>query len=257
MNQLQAVELAPAGYRILLCHRRRAGLKRPEFHRQYQLEIAKESVGLRASLGYTRCERLYQYDHPNPLGKLMANSRKWIATSLVSVLSGHKPPPLRGKPVPLEANEFDLIEQFCWESEAHLLSTLGSAGRSAAQQLAALIRPLVDHTQVIAGPQYQVLPRTAGSPKTKLMFCLRRKPGATRSEMQKYWLHKHGTLVGSLQPGLKTSGYEQIHASMNPEIEEDIASLLRVGDEESFDGAACLWYENPEELAATFIEPHA
>jgi hypothetical protein len=245
---------APAGYRILLCHRRRADLDRAEFQRRYQVDVVEKGASLKSALGYVRCERLFQYEHPNPLGDLLAKSRSWAANSLFAVLSGEKPPKLAGAPLPREADEFDLVEQFAWESEAHLRSTLGAGGHAAAAELAARASRLVEHTQVIAGPQYQLLPRTVASPSTKLMFCLRHRPADSVSKMQDYWLNDHGRLVVGLQPALKTSGYEQIHASPDPEIQE-LAGRFRVGNREAFDGAACLWYETAQELAATLIEP--
>jgi hypothetical protein len=243
----------PAGYRILLCHRRKADLERAEFQERYRAEVVEKSASLKSALGCVRCERLFQYGHLNPLGHMLAKSRSWAAISLFSALSGKEPPRLTGAVLPRESDEFDLVEQFAWESEAHVRSTLGAGGQTAAAELAARASRLVECTQVIAGPQYQLLHRTVSSPSTKLMFCLRRRPADSPSQMQHYWLHDHGRLVVGLQPALKTSGYEQVHASQDPEIQE-LAGRFRVGDRESFDGAACLWYETPEQLAATLLE---
>jgi hypothetical protein len=245
---------APAGYRILLCHRRKADLDRAEFQERYRAEVVDKSASLKPALGYVRCERLFQYEHPSLLHGLLANSRSGAAISLFSVLSGKEPPRLTGALLSREADEFDLVEQFAWESEAHVRSTLGAGGQAAAAELAARASRLVERTQVIAGPQYQLLPRTVVSPSTKLMFCLRRRPCDSTSEMQRYWLHDHGRLVVGLQPALKTSGYEQVHASLDPEIQE-LAGRFRVGKDELFEGAACLWYESAQKLAATLAEP--
>jgi uncharacterized protein (TIGR02118 family) len=248
------LEIPPAGYRLLLCQRRPQGVTRSAFQQGAAALLDDAALRLRSALGFTRLERIDQVTHPNLLGHTMAKTRTWIPVALAALWTGKKPP-RPGNVVPEESREFDVIQEFSWDSEEHLLSTLGSAnGKRAAEELAGLARPLVDHTSVIAGPQYPVLPREAGHPATKVMFCLRRRRGMDRGAMQTYWREQHGALVRSLQPKLKTRGYEQVHAATSTRVEE-LAALLRVGSRKPFDGAAALWYDTPQALLATFAQP--
>ncbi len=79
----------------------------------------------------------------------------------------------------------------------------------------------------------------------KLVFCLRRLPGLSHQEFQRYWLEEHGPLVRKHQEALNIKRYVQVHTDLGPTTEW--LGKIR-GAPEPFDGVAELWYESREVL---------
>src|SRR5689334_13548622 len=249
---LPDLDMEPTGYRIQLCHRRRPGITRKEVQTFWQRVRAKTALALKPDLGFSRYTFIAQVAHPSLLGEVMAGSRKFLPVAIVNLLLGNAVPPLEGSPIPLEAEEFDVVDEFHYDS-LEQLATVGLRGLSAAQKLAELTGNAVERTVAVIGPQYQVLP-CEGNEGTKVTFCLRRKAEQDRSTMQKYWLRKHGALVKSLQSRLECRGYEQVHTVPDTRFEE-IAEIFGATEPTSFDGTASLWYKSESSLRRTFIKP--
>lgn len=247
------LELEPAGFRVQLLHRRRSDVTRKELQNFWAKERAPAALELARALGFTRYTRIDQVPHPNFLGAVMAGSRKFLAVELVALWTGKKLPPLEGSPFPLESEEFDTIDEFHYDSVDRLLASLGSPeGLAAARKLAKVTGGAIERTSAVIGPQYQVIERDRKS-STKVTFCLRRIADQERERMQSYWLHRHGALVVSLQPGLETRGYEQVHASSHPAFPE-VASALGATELNVFEGTASLWYASAASLRKTFLK---
>ena len=79
----------------------------------------------------------------------------------------------------------------------------------------------------------------------KLVFCLRRKPGLTVDEFQRYWRETHAPLVRKHRGALRIKRYVQVHTDPGP-----ITGWLGRGRgaPEPFDGVAELWYDSREDL---------
>ena len=81
----------------------------------------------------------------------------------------------------------------------------------------------------------------------KLVFALRRKPGLTREEFQKYWRDTHAPLVAERAEILQIRRYVQVHTM-------DLAGMHAAfqrrngGAPEPFDGVAELWFDSLAEL---------
>ena len=88
----------------------------------------------------------------------------------------------------------------------------------------------------------------------KLSFCLRRKPGMTTEEFQRYWRDEHAPLVRKHQGVLGMRRYVQVHTDLG-----DITAYLSKGRgaPEPFDGIAELWYDSREALASVSDNPDA
>jgi uncharacterized protein (TIGR02118 family) len=86
----------------------------------------------------------------------------------------------------------------------------------------------------------------------KLVFLLRRLPHLSRAEFQRYWRETHGPLVARHADVLRIQRYVQTHA-----IETPYAEAIRVprGTGEPYDGAAELWWESLDDLAAAAATP--
>ena len=80
----------------------------------------------------------------------------------------------------------------------------------------------------------------------KVIFCLRRRPGQTVDEFQRYWLDTHGPLVRSNAAALGIQRYVQVHT-----LESDANDLLRQGrgGPPPYDGVAELWWNEEQDLA--------
>jgi uncharacterized protein (TIGR02118 family) len=83
----------------------------------------------------------------------------------------------------------------------------------------------------------------------RLVFLLRRKPGTSLGEFQRYWREEHGPLVASVQTKIGALRYVQVHAIDDPM--NAAAAQARGGMEPVYDGVAELWWESEQALAAT------
>ena len=86
----------------------------------------------------------------------------------------------------------------------------------------------------------------------KLVFCLRRLPGLSRAEFQRYWREQHGPLVRRHAAALRIRRYLQLHT-----LDDPLQDLLRAswGGPEAFDGVAELWWDSQEDLEAVLRDP--
>jgi uncharacterized protein (TIGR02118 family) len=82
----------------------------------------------------------------------------------------------------------------------------------------------------------------------RLVFLLRRKPGMSLADFQRYWREVHGPLVASFQTKLDVLRYVQVHTLEDPA--NDASAKARGGMEPPYDGVAELWWESEESLAA-------
>lgn len=83
----------------------------------------------------------------------------------------------------------------------------------------------------------------------RLVFVLRRKPGMSLAEFQRYWRDVHGPLVAKYSTTLNILRYVQVHTLEDP-VNDQLAEA-RGGMEPPYDGVAELWWTNREALAAT------
>ena len=86
----------------------------------------------------------------------------------------------------------------------------------------------------------------------KLVFCLRRKPGMTIEEFQRYWREVHAPLVKSHREALGILHYVQVHTD-HGDLTQALTHVRKAP--EPFDGVAELWYESREALANRGKDP--
>ena len=84
----------------------------------------------------------------------------------------------------------------------------------------------------------------------RLVFTLRRKPGMSLTDFQRYWRETHGPLVAKSSVALNILRYVQLHTLEDP-VNDQLAGA-RGRMEPAYDGVAELWWNNREELAAGF-----
>lgn len=88
----------------------------------------------------------------------------------------------------------------------------------------------------------------------KIVFCLRRKPGMSLEEFQRYWREVHAPLVQRHQRALRIVRYVQLHTEAGA-----LSDKLR-GFRDSpppFDGVAEIWYESRAALETLGSDPAA
>lgn len=76
----------------------------------------------------------------------------------------------------------------------------------------------------------------------RLTFLLRRLPGTSRDDFQRYWRDEHAPLVAGLSSLLGMQRYVQVHT-----IDDELADLMRRargGMEEPYDGVAEVWWDD-------------
>ncbi len=86
----------------------------------------------------------------------------------------------------------------------------------------------------------------------KLVFALRRRPGLSREEFQRYWLETHAALVRKNAAALRIHRYVQVHTT-----DDEISTALRAsrGAPEEYDGVAELWWRSREDMVAALATP--
>src|SRR5438132_8742241 len=94
--------------------------------------------------------------------------------------------------------------------------------------------------------------RAYGPAMVKLVFCVRRRPGMSREECQRYWRENHAPLVRRHAETLRIRRYVQTHTVDTPANE-----MLRAGrgGPEGYDGVAELWWDSLDDLAAAASTP--
>ena len=82
----------------------------------------------------------------------------------------------------------------------------------------------------------------------KLVFSIRRVPGMTRDEFQRYWRNEHARLVERHAEVLRIRRYVQTHLR---NTDADVAiSGARGSEPAQYDGMAELWWDSVEDLLA-------
>ncbi len=79
----------------------------------------------------------------------------------------------------------------------------------------------------------------------KLFFCLRRKPGMSREEFQRYWRDHHAALVARHAETMGIRRYVQAHS-----LDDGLSVAVRSGGPDPYDGVAELWFDPPEQSEA-------
>ena len=75
----------------------------------------------------------------------------------------------------------------------------------------------------------------------KLTFCLRRKPGLSREEFQRYWSENHGPLMRKNMAAMGVRKYVQ-QRTLDGETADFIANSR--GGPEPYDGVAEAWWDD-------------
>lgn len=86
----------------------------------------------------------------------------------------------------------------------------------------------------------------------RLIFVLRRLPGMSLEEFQRYWRENHGPLVASHSTHMGIIKYIQLHTMVSPihEVMRESRGLM-----EPYDGVAELWFDNQAETQAEAVSP--
>ena len=82
----------------------------------------------------------------------------------------------------------------------------------------------------------------------KLVFAIRRRPGMSREEFQRYWREEHAALVSRHADELRIRRYVQTHAR-DTDLDEALAGT-RGSEPRFYDGVAELWWDSMEDLIA-------
>jgi uncharacterized protein (TIGR02118 family) len=82
----------------------------------------------------------------------------------------------------------------------------------------------------------------------KMVYCLRRKPGLTREEFQRYWREQHALLVKRVAPDLNVRRYVQSHTLAGDALA--MVAEVRGSAGREFDGVAELWWDSVDSIVA-------
>ena len=82
----------------------------------------------------------------------------------------------------------------------------------------------------------------------KVIVCMKRKPGVSREEFQRYWREEHASVVRETAPAMGMR--RNVH---NDTISTPLDSAMRAGrgaDMDDYDGVAESWFDSYEALLA-------
>lgn len=82
----------------------------------------------------------------------------------------------------------------------------------------------------------------------KLTFCLRRKPGMSLAEFQRYWREEHAPLVAERADVIGLKRYVQVHTLDVADVHAAL-QIRNGGSPAPFDGVAELWFDSLENMA--------
>ena len=82
----------------------------------------------------------------------------------------------------------------------------------------------------------------------KLVFTIRRRPGMSREEFQRYWRERHAPIVARNAEALRIRRYVQTHAR-DTEL-DDALSTARGSEPRHHDGVAELWWDSLDDILA-------
>ena len=226
-------------YKLVLCHRIKAGLDHNKFHDHWQRVRSALVLQLHSAMGYSSYEQTHASSRLNPLYLSILLSRSRLVTSL---LASNKLPPNSS---PDREERWDVTDEFGFASvDALVQAFLSDAGGETAQRLIEDQAPWVRRTAVVTAEEFIDAPDPAPAPvETRTTFFLRRRPDLTRDQMLSYWGTTHKQLVLSLQADLKYRAYNQLHARSIPDSAA-VAQRLQASPGEEFDGVAELCFTN-------------
>jgi uncharacterized protein (TIGR02118 family) len=84
----------------------------------------------------------------------------------------------------------------------------------------------------------------------KLTFCLRRRPGMSMEEFQRYWRETHAALVARHADVLGIRRYVQVHTAALPGLHASLRNR-NGGAPEPYDGVAELWFDSLDKLGGS------
>jgi uncharacterized protein (TIGR02118 family) len=82
----------------------------------------------------------------------------------------------------------------------------------------------------------------------KILFCLRRLPGLSRDEFQRYWRNQHAPLVRECAPALNIRRYVQNYGFLDSRLSPAID--VRGSPAEVYDGVAEVWWDDLEQAVS-------
>ena len=237
-------------YCVLLLHRARPGCSRRVLQRYFATEHAAILRRSRDALGYQQ----YVQQHASPdvgLGEVISAGRSWVPVATAAVASCKDIPEPHWACLDGDASH-DVTEAFHYGSRDALLEALRHEGSKSELALAVEARqPWVDRTLALVGNAYQVAEDSAPYPRVRLTFCLVRRHGMARKDMQRYWREHHGPFVRTLEPKLEYAGYTQVHAD-SAEVADSVALAFGADSCSTYDGTASLIYPSEPALRRTF-----
>jgi hypothetical protein len=83
----------------------------------------------------------------------------------------------------------------------------------------------------------------------RLTYLLRRQPGMTREDFQKYWREIHGPLVASFAVSLNILRYVQVHTILDETQNEQLPGI-RGKMEKPYDGVEEIWWMERKEMVS-------
>ena len=243
-------------YKILLCHRRKKGLKYGRFHAYWKEQRSRLVLDFQADLGYSRYAQLHQSRRSNLIYLGIRASRSRPVIVLLSVLQGMAAPRKDRDRHTRREERWDVVDELWYPSKEALVDALTSeAGAEAARRLVEDQSTYVRRTAVVTAEEFVAVDDPAlPFPRLRNAFFLRSRPGMTREEMLARWGSSHKKLFLSLQRALKYREYEQLHVRSAPELSAVVQNLGGSAGAE-FHGVAGLSFSGQASLAFGFLNP--
>lgn len=243
-------------YKLLVCHRRAAGLSREEFQRNWRGRRSQLVLDLRPRLGFVQYGQTHQVSRWNLLYQRARASRSWIVTAPFAALDGNTvPPPWADDRSAKPTDAWDVVEELAYPSEKAAAEALTSSAGSEAIRRLAEDQSSRTHRTVSFVTETHVPARAPESPvpQVSLLFFLRSREEMTRKEMLDYWETDHEELFLSLQDAMGYREYEQMHVRSPPFSVDPLGSRA----DESVDGIARITFADLWTMGLKGLHPAA
>jgi hypothetical protein len=229
-------------YRLLLCHRRRDGVRPSAMRDHWEGSRQRLMADLSSDLGADRYEQFQQLERGDLVYRALRFSRGPLVVGLLTAVRERRLPRFSAGSAAPGVEAWDVIEQFRYQSKEALLAALTSEpGALAMRRLVDDHPPWSARFQMIAAAEHPVLADPSPqATRVGVTFCLRAPSDLGRQAMLDHWLGSHAQLARSLGPALGFVAYSQLEADGDPALTAAVQSFG--GGGEDYDGVAELYY---------------
>lgn len=244
------------GIDIVLCYRRRRGLRRGKLKSHWRQNRVGLTRRLQQHLGFSAYTQIHRSSRINPLYLGICLSRSWPVAALFSLVR-RLPVPALVAPHGGSDERWDIVEILSYSSPEAARDALTTAsGMDALSALRDDAEPFVRNGIAVVAQRLTMTDDTSlRYPRTVTMFLLRPRPGLGREAMLEYWKTDHRSLVESLTAAMGHRIYRQLHVAGEDAGQANLLGAFGARMPVPYSGIAYLAYNSQWSLLWRLFDP--